>query len=49
MVDAMKKELADYNLTFSIGGQLSFDVFPWGCDKTCCLCYWLGPEEEPDQ
>lgn len=28
MVDAMRKEFADMNLTFSIGGQISFDLFP---------------------
>lgn len=27
----------DYNLKFSIGGQISFDVFPLGWDKTYCL------------
>jgi phosphomannomutase len=27
-VDALRREFADYNLTFSIGGQISFDVFP---------------------
>mmetsp|Transcript_17489 Transcript_17489/g.36695 ORF Transcript_17489/g.36695 Transcript_17489/m.36695 type:complete len:251 (-) Transcript_17489:218-970(-) len=37
MVEAMKKEFADLNLTFSIGGQISFDVFPTGWDKTYCL------------
>lgn len=37
MVAAMKKEFADLNLTFSIGGQISFDVFPKGWDKTYCL------------
>mmetsp|Transcript_5931 Transcript_5931/g.17782 ORF Transcript_5931/g.17782 Transcript_5931/m.17782 type:complete len:252 (-) Transcript_5931:1698-2453(-) len=37
MVAAMKKEFADLNLTFSIGGQISFDVFPTGWDKTYCL------------
>lgn len=25
------------NLTYSIGGQISFDVFPTGWDKTYCL------------
>ena len=39
MVAAMKKEFADLNLTFSIGGQISFDVFPNGWDKTYCLQY----------
>ena len=37
MVGAMRKEFADLNLTFSIGGQISFDVFPQGWDKTYCL------------
>ena len=27
----------DYDLKFSIGGQISFDVFPRGWDKTYCL------------
>jgi len=39
MVAAMKKEFADLNLTYSIGGQISFDVFPEGWDKTYCLKY----------
>uniref|UniRef100_A0A7S2XTA7 Phosphomannomutase n=1 Tax=Attheya septentrionalis TaxID=420275 RepID=A0A7S2XTA7_9STRA len=37
MVAAMQTEFADLNLTFSIGGQISFDVFPKGWDKTYCL------------
>ena len=37
MVDAMRNEFADLNLTYSIGGQISFDVFPTGWDKTYCL------------
>ena len=37
MVEAMRKEFADLNLTYSIGGQISFDVFPQGWDKTYCL------------
>eukprot|EP00465_Bigelowiella_longifila_P009194 CAMPEP_0185256924 /NCGR_PEP_ID=MMETSP1359-20130426/5986_1 /TAXON_ID=552665 /ORGANISM="Bigelowiella longifila, Strain CCMP242" /LENGTH=260 /DNA_ID=CAMNT_0027841735 /DNA_START=61 /DNA_END=843 /DNA_ORIENTATION=+ len=37
MVEALKKEFADYKLTYSIGGQISFDVFPEGWDKTYCL------------
>lgn len=37
MVEAMKKEFADLNLTYSIGGQISFDVFPTGWDKTYSL------------
>ncbi len=37
LVDKLKKEFADYDLTYSIGGQISFDVFPTGWDKTYCL------------
>jgi len=36
-VKVLKEKFADYNLTFSIGGQISFDVFPTGWDKTYCL------------
>lgn len=39
MVSAMKKEFSDLDLTYSIGGQISFDVFPTGWDKTYCLQY----------
>ena len=37
MVETLKKEFAEYGLTYSIGGQISFDVFPNGWDKTYCL------------
>lgn len=37
MVAALKREFPDYGLTYSIGGQISFDVFPTGWDKTYCL------------
>lgn len=37
MVTKMKEEFSDLNLTYSIGGQISFDVFPKGWDKTYCL------------
>jgi len=39
MVDAMKAEFEHLDMTFSIGGQISFDVFPRGWDKTYCLKY----------
>ena len=39
MVDVLRTEFADLNLTYSIGGQISFDVFPSGWDKTYCLNY----------
>jgi len=38
-VSALEKEFADLNLQFSIGGQISFDVFPKGWDKSFCLQY----------
>lgn len=36
-VEVMKKEFAHLGFTFSIGGQISFDVFPAGWDKTYSL------------
>lgn len=36
-VNALKKEFSDVDLTYSIGGQISFDVFPTGWDKTYAL------------
>jgi len=47
MVAAMQKEFADLGLTYSIGGQISFDVFPTGWDKTYCLQYL--PEGDFDE
>ncbi|KXL48571.1 hypothetical protein M433DRAFT_178298 [Acidomyces richmondensis BFW] len=36
-IEAIKKEFPDLGLTYSIGGQISFDVFPQGWDKRYCL------------
>ncbi|CAK5273830.1 unnamed protein product [Mycena citricolor] len=36
-VKILQEKFADYGLTFSIGGQISFDVFPTGWDKTYAL------------
>ncbi|KZT09913.1 eukaryotic phosphomannomutase [Laetiporus sulphureus 93-53] len=36
-VKVLEEKFPDYGLTFSIGGQISFDVFPTGWDKTYCL------------
>eukprot|EP00746_Dinoflagellata_sp_MGD_P000200 gnl/MRDRNA2_/MRDRNA2_100364_c0_seq1.p1 gnl/MRDRNA2_/MRDRNA2_100364_c0~~gnl/MRDRNA2_/MRDRNA2_100364_c0_seq1.p1 ORF type:complete len:261 (+),score=50.84 gnl/MRDRNA2_/MRDRNA2_100364_c0_seq1:83-865(+) len=44
MVAKMQAEFADLNLTYSIGGQISFDCFPQGWDKTFCLKY-LDPAD----
>jgi len=45
MVEALKSQFPDLGLTFSIGGQISFDVFPTGWDKTFCLQYLEPPHE----
>jgi phosphomannomutase len=37
MVKKLKETFPDFGLTYSIGGQISFDVFPTGWDKTFCL------------
>lgn len=36
-MSALKEKFPDYGLTYSIGGEISFDVFPNGWDKTYCL------------
>lgn len=37
MIKAIKQQFPDLPFTYSIGGQISFDVFPNGWDKTYCL------------
>lgn len=37
MIESLRKQFPDIGLTYSIGGQISFDVFPDGWDKTYCL------------
>jgi len=37
MVNALKEKFGDEKLTYSIGGQISIDIFPKGWDKTYCL------------
>lgn len=37
MIEAFKKRFENVDLTYSIGGQISVDVFPHGWDKTFCL------------
>jgi phosphomannomutase len=41
-VEALKEEFAEFGLTYSIGGQISFDVFPKGWDKTYCLQHLIN-------
>jgi phosphomannomutase len=44
MIDKLKLEFGDI-FNFSIGGQISFDVFPHGWDKTYCLQFCVGYDE----
>lgn len=37
-----------FKYSFSIGGQLSFDVFPAGWDKTYCLRHLEDEAKKPD-
>jgi phosphomannomutase len=39
MVGVLQQQFPHLGLTYSIGGQISFDVFPNGWDKTYCLQY----------
>lgn len=36
-IAALQQKFPDYGLTYSIGGQISFDIFPKGWDKTYAL------------
>ena len=45
MVKVLREEFASLDLTYSIGGQISFDVFPKGWDKTYCLQFVEGFDE----
>ncbi|KAF4308856.1 Eukaryotic phosphomannomutase [Botryosphaeria dothidea] len=47
-VDALRERFADYGLTYSIGGQISFDVFPQGWDKRYCLQHVENEKNLPD-
>eukprot|EP00172_Hildenbrandia_rubra_P001926 Plantae.Rhodophyta-Hildenbrandia_rubra.ctg25615.p1 GENE.Plantae.Rhodophyta-Hildenbrandia_rubra.ctg25615~~Plantae.Rhodophyta-Hildenbrandia_rubra.ctg25615.p1 ORF type:complete len:284 (+),score=57.86 Plantae.Rhodophyta-Hildenbrandia_rubra.ctg25615:358-1209(+) len=44
-VSVLEKKFSEYGIKFSIGGQISFDVFPVGWDKTYCLRFVEGYEE----
>jgi phosphomannomutase len=47
-VAALKKEFPDLGLTYSIGGMISFDVFPAGWDKTYCLRHVEAEAQRPE-
>ena len=46
MIAKLQAEFADLNLKYSVGGQISFDVFPIGWDKTYCLQFVKGQFDE---
>ncbi|KAI0895018.1 eukaryotic phosphomannomutase [Annulohypoxylon nitens] len=47
MVEKMREKFGHLGLTFSIGGQISFDVFPTGWDKTYCLKHLEAEAQKP--
>ena len=47
-VSALKEKFPDFGLTYSIGGQISFDVFPRGWDKTYCLQHIEAEKERSE-
>ena len=47
MIAAITARFPDLGLKYSIGGQISFDAFPVGWDKTLCLTYL--PEADFDE
>ncbi|SPO00804.1 probable phosphomannomutase [Cephalotrichum gorgonifer] len=46
-VEVLREKFGHLGLTFSIGGQISFDVFPTGWDKTYCLKHLEAEAEKP--
>ena len=57
MKQFLEEEWKDKNLTVSIGGQISLDIYPKGWDKTYCLqfiedkyekIYFFGDRTEKD-
>ncbi|CAN8099622.1 unnamed protein product [Discula destructiva] len=46
-VAKLRERFGHLGLTFSIGGQISFDVFPAGWDKTYCLQHLENEAKKP--
>jgi phosphomannomutase len=46
-VQELRDKFGVWGLTFSIGGQISFDVFPNGWDKTYCLNHLEAEAKKP--
>lgn len=44
-IEELKNEFHEIDLTYSIGGQISFDVFPRGWDKSYCLDFLCGKNQ----
>ncbi|KAF2857735.1 eukaryotic phosphomannomutase [Piedraia hortae CBS 480.64] len=47
-IQKIQEKFPDLGLTYSIGGQISFDVFPKGWDKTYCLQHIEADQKLPD-
>ena len=48
-VEVLREKFGErLGLTFSIGGQISFDVFPHGWDKTYCLRHLESEAKRPE-
>jgi len=47
-VEKLRERFGHLGLTFSIGGQISFDVFPTGWDKTYCLQHIENEAKRPN-
>lgn len=45
MIKRLQEEFHDIDLTYSIGGQISFDVFPRGWDKSYALQYVIDSSD----
>jgi len=48
MIAKLKEAFPDLEMEYSIGGQISFDVFPKGWDKTYCLQHVEAEAARPD-
>ncbi|KFA62558.1 hypothetical protein S40285_05703 [Stachybotrys chlorohalonatus IBT 40285] len=46
-VAKLRERFGHLGLTFSIGGQISFDIFPAGWDKTYCLKHLENEAQKP--
>lgn len=46
LIDKLKDKFKNLNLEFCIGGQISFDVYPTGLDKSFCLQF-INENDKP--